>query len=67
MYALRRLAHGTELAQAQMDTLRLRLLKIAVRVESTARRVWYHLTSSHPWQAIWCLIANRVLDWLPSG
>jgi len=62
MYALRRLAHGTELAQAQMDTLRLRLLKIAVRVESTARRVWYHLTSSHPWQAIWCLIANRVLD-----
>jgi hypothetical protein len=69
MYALRRLAHGTELAQAQMDTLRLRLrlLKIAVRVESTARRVWFHLTSSHPWQAIWCLIANRALDWLPSG
>ncbi len=67
LFALRRLAHGTELAQAQMDTLRLRLLKIAVRVETTARRVWFHLTSSHPWQALWRLMATRILEAIPSS
>jgi hypothetical protein len=60
MFELRRAAHDTELADAQMDTLRLRLLKIGVRVERTARRVWFHLTSSHPWQRLWFLIASRL-------
>jgi hypothetical protein len=59
MFALRRLAHGTELAAAQMDTLRLRLLKIACRVEQTARHVWLHFTSAYPWQSLWRLIAER--------
>lgn len=61
MYELRRAAHGTELEQAQMDTLRLRLLKIGVQVASTARRIWFHLTSSYPWQAMWNLIAWRLV------
>jgi hypothetical protein len=61
MYELRRAAHGTELEQAQMDTLRLRLLKIGVQIASTARRVWFHLTSSYPWQAMWNLIAWRLV------
>lgn len=61
MYELRRAAHGTELEQAQMDTLRLRLLKIGVQVASTARRIWFHLSSSHPWQAVWSLIARRLV------
>ena len=61
MYMLRRAAHGTELADAQMDTLRLRLLKVGVRVQSTARRIWFHLASCHPWQALWTLIARRLL------
>jgi hypothetical protein len=60
MFALRRAAAGTELAEVQMDTLRLRLLKIGVRVESTARRVWFHLSSSHPWQRVWAAVARRV-------
>jgi hypothetical protein len=60
MFALRRTAAGTELAEAQMDTLRLCLLKIGVRVESTARRIWFHLSSSHPWQRLWGDIARRV-------
>lgn len=59
LFVLRRFAHGTELAQAQMDTLRLRLLKIACRVEQTARHVWLHFTSSYPWQPLWRLIAER--------
>ena len=61
MYELRRAARGTELEQVQMDTLRLRLLKIGVQVASTARRIWFHLSSSYPWQAVWSLIAARLV------
>jgi len=59
LFVLRRFAHGTELAVAQMDTLRLRLLKIACRVEQTARHIWLHFTSAYPWQSLWRLIAKR--------
>jgi len=59
LFTLRRLARGTEFAAAQMDTLRLRLLKIACRVEQTARHVWLHFTAAYPWQAAWRLIAER--------
>jgi len=61
MYMLRRAARGTELAVAQMDTLRLRLLKVGAQVQSTARRVWLHLASSHPWSKLWLLVAHRLL------
>jgi hypothetical protein len=59
-YVIRAAAKGTEIADAQMDTLRLRLFKIGVRVESTARRIWFHLTSSHPWQLLWLTVARRL-------
>jgi DDE family transposase len=61
MYELRRAARGTEFEDVQMDTLRLRLLKVGVQVASTARRVWFHLSSSYPWQAVWLLIARRLV------
>jgi hypothetical protein len=67
MFALRRLAHGTELAEAQMDTLRLRLLKIGAQVRGSARRIWFHLSSAHPWQTVWAKIAALVLAPAPSG
>jgi len=42
VHALRRLAlGGTEWAQAQVETIRLKLLKIAAQVRVTARRIWY--------------------------
>ena len=51
--ALRRLAlQGTEWAQAQVDTLRLRLLKIAAQVQISARRIWLRYNGAYPWQAI---------------
>jgi hypothetical protein len=51
--ALRRLAlAGTEWAQAQVDTLRLRLLKIAAHVQISARRVWLRYASAYPWKTI---------------
>jgi hypothetical protein len=57
---LRGMLSGTELASAQAGTLRLRLVKVGVRVEQTARRVWLHLASSYPWAELWNLLATRV-------
>jgi Transposase DDE domain group 1 len=57
---LRGMLTGTELASAQAGTLRLRLVKVGVRVEQTARRVWLHLASSYPWAELWNLLARRL-------
>src|SRR2546426_7651227 len=41
IHALRRIGlRGTEWAEAQAETIRLKLLKIAARVRVTARRIW---------------------------
>ena len=51
MHALRRLAlAGTEWARAQVDTIRLRLLKIAAEVRLTARRIWVRYSHAYPWK-----------------
>ncbi len=41
----------------QLDTLRLRLLKIGARVQELASCVRLHLASSHPSQALWTLLS----------
>jgi hypothetical protein len=59
--ALRREAlAGTELARAQVGTIRLKLLKAAARVVVTARRVVFHLASSYPYQSAFGAIFARV-------
>jgi len=51
--ALRRLAlKGTEMAQAQVNTIRLRLLKIGAWVRWTARRVSVSMADAYPWQSL---------------
>jgi hypothetical protein len=60
--ALRRLAlKGTEWAEAQVDTIRLKLFKIGALVRISARRVWLELSSSYPWKHIyaWAFDALR--------
>src|SRR3954471_1078018 len=48
--ALRRLGlAGTELAEAQCQTIRLKLLKIGALVRVTVRKVWVKLSSSSPY------------------
>jgi hypothetical protein len=48
MQALRRLGlRGTELAQAQCSTIRLKLLKIGAQIRVTVRRVWISLASGY--------------------
>ena len=52
-HALRRLGlAGTEWAQAQVHTIRLRLLKIAAEVRLSARRIWVSFSPAYPWKNI---------------
>jgi DDE family transposase len=51
VHGLRRLAlAGTEWAQAQVHSIRLRLLKIAAEVRVTARRIWMSYSNAYPWK-----------------
>src|SRR6516162_5016039 len=53
IHALRRLAlAGTEWAQAQVHTIRLRLLKIAAEVRLSVRRIWVSFSNAYPWKNI---------------
>jgi DDE family transposase len=58
---LRRWLAGTELATAQFDTIRLKLLKIGGRVRELLRCVRVHLASSHPSEPLWHHLAARRL------
>jgi hypothetical protein len=42
----------TELAQAQCDTIRLKLLKIGAVIQVTVRRVWVSLSESYPFREV---------------
>ena len=47
---LRRLGlRATELAEAQVSTIRTRLLKIGAQIRVTVRKVWVSMASSYPW------------------
>lgn len=49
---------GTQFANAQFDTIRLRLLKCAARVEITSRRLIFHLPMHFPCREIYRQIAD---------
>jgi hypothetical protein len=54
MEALRRLGlHGTEWAQAQVDTIRLKLFKIGAIIRISVRRIMLQLSSAYPWKDIY--------------
>jgi hypothetical protein len=57
---LRRRAARTTCADAQVSTLRERLLKLAARVERSVRRIVLHLPRHFPWRADWHQIAQAV-------
>ena len=53
MQGLRRLAlQGTQFATAQVQTIRLKLLKIGACVRLSVRRVWISMSSSYPYQSL---------------
>jgi hypothetical protein len=60
LYELREIAAGTDLARVQMDTLRLKLLKLGACIVVTARRIWVRLSQHDPRRAVFEIIARRL-------
>jgi hypothetical protein len=67
MQRLRQLGlKGTELAQAQCETIRLKLFKIGAQVAVTVRKVWISFSESYPYLALFQRVFAR-LQQSPSG
>lgn len=60
MQELRLAAAGTACENAQIDTLRLRLLKIGARVAVSVRRVLLHGPKPFPWRGCFDVVARRL-------
>jgi hypothetical protein len=66
MQTLRRLGlQGTELAQAQCATIRLKLFKIGAQIEVTVRKVWISFSESYPYLGLFQRVLAR-LQQIPS-
>ena len=66
MTALQRLGLSqTELAVAQCDTIRLKLLKIGAQIRITVRRVWVSLAESYPYRAIFQRVYENLIRACP--
>lgn len=58
---IRRLAlRGTELAESQCGTIRLKLFKIGASVLRNTRRIYFHFSSAYPYQHLFFLVAQRL-------
>jgi hypothetical protein len=67
MHALRWLGlQGTEFAQAQATTIRLKVLKIGALIRVTVRKIWIALAGGYPYGELWARIC-RQLQQLPLG
>lgn len=62
MEAIRRLGlEGTELARAQVGTIRLKLLKVGAVIIRNTRRIRFLLSSAFPHQNLFYLVATRLI------
>jgi hypothetical protein len=58
---LRRLGlKDTEMAQAQVSTIRTRLLKIGARVRVSVRRVYLSMAASYPWASLFAHVHSQL-------
>lgn len=63
MHGLRRLGlKGTEMAQAQCQTVRLRLLKIGAQIRVTVRRVCLSLAAGYPFREIFARVYTNLMN-----
>ena len=63
MQGLRRLGlKGTEMAQAQCQTIRLRLLKIGAQIRVTVRRVCLSLAAGYPFREIFARVYANLMN-----
>jgi hypothetical protein len=51
---------GTELAKATTATIRRKLINVAARIASSARRITLHLPLGWPWQHHWAALFDQV-------
>jgi len=66
MTALRRLGlKGTQLAQAQCHTIRLKLLKLGAQIKVTVRKVWVSLAESYPYRVLFQRIYENLIRQVP--
>jgi hypothetical protein len=64
--ALQRLGlQKTDLAQAQCDTIRLKLLKIGAHIRVSVRKVWFALAESYPYQALFSQVYGNLIRLCP--
>lgn len=68
MHALRRLGlAGTELAQAQCDTIRLKLFKIGAQIRITVRNVWISFSEGYSYLKLFQQVLARLQQIAPCG
>lgn len=61
MNGLRRLGlQTTAMANAQVGTIRLKLLKIGALIQVTVRKVWVRLASSYPYQTLFSQVLQQL-------
>ena len=58
---------GTELAQATVGSVRLKLLKVAAQVRVSVRRVYVQLSSAYPLQTLFRLCQRRLQGLAPAS
>jgi hypothetical protein len=59
-YIRDKLLRGTELAAAQVGTIRLKLFKIGAIIIRNTRRIKFLLSSSYPYQHVWGILLKRL-------
>jgi len=57
---------ATELATAQVDTIRLKLLKIGARIVCSVRRIVLHLAGGYPYKELFACVLARLRGWIPA-
>jgi hypothetical protein len=66
MTALQRLGlQETQLARAQCDTIRIKLLKIGAQIKVTVRKVWVALAEGYPYQALFSQVYGNLIRLCP--
>jgi hypothetical protein len=58
--------YGLALAQAQCDTIRLKLLKIGAQIRVTVRKVWVALAEGCPYEGVFRQVYQNLLAMRPT-
>ena len=61
MHALRRLGlRDTDLARAQCQTIRLKLLKIGAQIRLTVRNIWISMSEAYPYAEVFAVVLRNL-------